>query len=434
VGQIRLKTIPVQLMVCAAALVAGVALVGSSLQNTPPSPASTAAPRAATRSAAGELFDDTSLHDLWIRISAADLQQLRDRFQENTYFKAELEWRGRTVSDIGLRSRGGATRNGSKPGLQLDFDRYRAGQDFLGLKGLVLDNAWHDPSMIHERVSMQLFRRMGVPAPREAHARLYLGGAREYAGLYVMVEDIDKQFLERNFGEDDGYLFEYERVDGYHFGDLGDAPAEYAKRFEPQTHEDDAPAAVFGPLREMVRVINSSSPEMLPAAIAPYLDVDQFLTFLAVTNYLSVWDSFIGELGMANFSLYRFEGSTRSQFIPWDYDNAFAGLDFQPWWSVQENVLLRKLWAHAPTRERYLQTLLDVAASADGWLDKEVEREYQQVRAAVLADPKKYRTNAEFEQSILEMKHFADVRSARVRALVDKARTHRNPARLRNTD
>jgi spore coat protein CotH len=407
-----------RLLLCAFMLVAGIVAVS-------------AQSRALT---AADLFDDTKLHDVWIRLSAADLQQLRARFQENTYYKAGIEWRGVTVADVGVRSRGGATRNGTKPGLQLDFDRYKPGQQFLGLNGVVLDNNWHDQTMIHERVSMQLFRRMGLPAPREAHARVYLGEAREFGGLYTIVEDIDRAFLKRTFGEDEGHLFEYERVDDYHFGELGDDPAEYAKRFEPQTHEKDDPATVFGPLRDMVRVINSTSPEALPAAIAPYLDLDRFLTFVAVTNYLSVWDSYIGELGMANFSLYRFKGTTRSEFIPWDYDNAFAGLDFQPWWSAQANVLLRKLWANAPTRERYLQKLLDVAASADGWLDGEVEREYQQVRAAVLADPKKYRTNAEFEQSIREMKHFADVRSSRVRALVAKAKAHPNPEQLRNTD
>ncbi len=418
-----------------AAIMTGVAAVGGPSQGarqSQPSAPTKPAPQSGLR--ADDLFDDTRLHDLWIRISATDLRQLGERFQENTYYKVNLEWRGLTVADVGIRSRGGATRNGTKPALQVDFDRFKPGQEFLGLKGVVLDNNWHDQTMIHERVSMHLFRRMGLPAPREAHARLYLGDAREFGGVYTIVEDIDQPFLKRNFGEDEGHLFEYERVDDYHFSDLGDDLAEYAKRFEPQTHEKDDPAAVFGPLREMVRVINKSTPEALPDAIGPYLDLDRFLTFIALTNYLAVWDSFIGELGMANFSLYRFKDSTRSEFIAWDYDNAFAGLDFQPWWSVQKNVLLRKLWAHAPTRERYLQKLLDVAASADGWLDKEVEREFQQVRAAVLADPKKYRTDAEFEQSIRELKHFADVRSDRVRGLVARARAHPNPEQLRNTD
>ena len=416
------------------ALGAGLAAVTALSQGvrpaTPPDgPARSVAQPSTLR--ADDLFDDTKLHDLWIRISATDLQQLLEHFQENTFYKVGLEWGGRKVADVGIRSRGDATRSNRKPGLLVDFNRYRAGQEFLGLTALVLDNVWHDETMIRERVSMLLFRRMGLPAPREAHARLYLGDARQFAGVYVMVEDIDERFLRRNFGEDNGYLFEYERIDGYHFEDLGDAPAEYAKRFEPQTRERDDPGAIFGPLRQMVRIINSRSPAELPAAIAPYLDLDRFLTFVAVTNYLSVWDSYVGGLGMANFSLYRFSEGTRFEFIPWDQDNSFSSLDYPPWWGTDKNVLLRKLWAHAPSRERYLQKLLDVAAAADGWLGQEIEREYRQVRSATRADLAKYRTNAEFEKSMGDLRVFAKVRSDRVRALVATARAHPNPEQLR---
>lgn len=345
-------------------------------------------------------------------------------FEDNTYYKVAMEWRGLKVDDVGIRSRGDATRSNKKPGLRVDFNRYRPDQTFLGLTALVLDNAWHDESMIRERVSMLLFRKMGLPAPREAHARLYLGEARQFAGVYVMVEEIDKPFLKRVFGEDEGYLFDLERIDGYHFEDLGDAFGEYAKRFEPQTHEKEDPATSFGPLRDMVRIINNSSPEALPAAIAPYLDLDRFLTFVAVTNYLAVWDSYVGGLGMANFSLYRFKDSTTFEFIPWDQDNSFAAVDFPPSEGVDKNVLLRKLWAHAPSRERYLRKLLDVAAAADGWMEGEIEREYRQIREAALADPVKYRTNAEFEKTIGELKSFARARSARVRELVARVRAN----------
>ena len=42
---------------------------------------------------------------------------------------------------------------------------------------------------------MALFARLGLPAPREAHTRLYVNG--EYAGLYSIVEAVDKVFLDR---------------------------------------------------------------------------------------------------------------------------------------------------------------------------------------------------------------------------------------------
>ena len=43
---------------------------------------------------------------------------------------------------------------------------------------------------MHERISMLLFRRIGAPAPREAHARLFVNNT--YAGLFTIVESVDK--------------------------------------------------------------------------------------------------------------------------------------------------------------------------------------------------------------------------------------------------
>ena len=73
-----------------------------------------------------------------------------------------------------------------KPGLEVNFAHYSSRGQFLGLRALVLDNLTTDPSMIRERVAMAFLRRLGVPAPREVHAKLYVNG--EYFGLYVIVE------------------------------------------------------------------------------------------------------------------------------------------------------------------------------------------------------------------------------------------------------
>ena len=43
---------------------------------------------------------------------------------------------------------------------------------------------------VHETVAMSFFARMNIPAPREAHARLYVNG--EYAGLYA-ARRVDRQ-------------------------------------------------------------------------------------------------------------------------------------------------------------------------------------------------------------------------------------------------
>ena len=56
---------------------------------------------------------------------------------------------------------------------------------------------------------MSVFRRVGIAAPREAHVRLFVGSARQFMGLYTVVDAIDLPFLQRAFGVPDAYLYEY---------------------------------------------------------------------------------------------------------------------------------------------------------------------------------------------------------------------------------
>src|SRR5262249_31236557 len=135
-------------------------------------------------------FDPNTLQEIRLDLNAKDWQSLKDHFQENTYYPSDFRWKDQTVRNIGIRSRGLASRSGVKPSLRLDFNRYTEGQQFLGLKSAILKNDVTDPSFMHERISMELFRRIGVPAPRETHAKLFINGV--YSGLFTLVESVDK--------------------------------------------------------------------------------------------------------------------------------------------------------------------------------------------------------------------------------------------------
>ena len=160
----------------------------------------------ATAQSVEELFDPNTVKDVRLYINRGDLAELRERYKENVYYPADFVWGGVRVSTVGIRSRGLSSRNADKPGLHVDFNRYVTGQHFLGLKSLALDNLVTDPSMIRERVAMAFFARMGLPAPRESFARLYINDA--YQGLYAIIESIDNDFAERTFKDRSGYIFE----------------------------------------------------------------------------------------------------------------------------------------------------------------------------------------------------------------------------------
>ncbi|MBI1788707.1 MAG: CotH kinase family protein, partial [Acidobacteria bacterium] len=161
--------------------------------------------------------------------------------------------------------------------------------------------------------------------------------------------------------------------------------------------------------------------------MAEFLDLKLFLAHLAVEVFLSEGDGILGENGMANFYLYRFTGKNLHQFIAWDKDSVMGEIDRQVLKNTEKNVLIRRTLAVPQLRGYFLETILKLAALAggpDGWLAREVAKEYNQIREAVRSDNIKPctedvtkpcaldRSNQLFEQSIAYVKAFANGRSA----------------------
>ena len=381
-------------------------------------------------------FDDSVVHEIRLSINTKDWQTLKSEFLSNDYYPCDMRWRDQVVRNIGIRSRGTGSRSGTKPGLRVDFDRYTSGLRFLTLKSFVLRNNTQDASNLHERLAMLLFRRLGVPAPREAHARLYVND--EYAGLYTIVESVDRAFLGRTYGTDEGYLFDYDYpVDAqpYYFEDRGPDPSRYLPLpFKPETHEDD-PKPEF--IVQLVQAINQSSTASFRGAIAEYLDLEKFLRHIAVESFVSEVDGFLGDFGMNNFFLHRFDNSRLFTTIPWDKSEAFKGgiersifHNIRDVPSPRQNRLMSRVMAQQDLVNTYLDLLVATARSASeaeggggpGWLEREIEREYQQIHADALADPVKPFTNDQFEQAVEALRAFARQRPASIMLQVDQAR------------
>lgn len=403
-------------------------------------------PAAALAQGMEEFFDDSVVHDIRLTIIGKDWAALKENYKENIYYPVTLRWRDLTVYNVGIRSRGLGSRSATKPGLRVDLDRYAPDQTFVGLKSFVLDNLVQDASMLKERVTMAFFRRLGLPAPREAHARLFIND--KFVGLYAVVETIDKGFLARSFGRDsegkvenDGYLFEYDWVTDYRFEYLGSNLDEYKVFFDPKTHENAPASTLWGPIEDMIQTINEAPDAVFVTDVSPFLDLGLFTKHIALEAFLAEDDGILGYAGLNNFYFYRFEKSKRSQFLVWDKDNTFKSVDFPIMKGVNENVLARRLLNVEDYRNRYLDTLLEAALSADepdpetpefddkgkpvsrpGWLEREITRQYDQIRTLALADSFKPFKNIEFMDAYDSLLEFARSRSAFVRTEVEALR------------
>jgi spore coat protein CotH len=397
-------------------------------------------------------FDDTVLHDIKLSINAKDWESLKVHYLENTVYPCYFEWRDQIIRNIGIRSRGTGSRSGVKPGLRVDFDYYSTDQKFLGLKSVILRNNTQDASNMRERVSMLFFRRMEMKAEREAHARLYINS--EYAGLYTIVESIDKTWLKKNLGEDDGHLYEYKfdnaAATPYDFGYIGADATLYAPLpFKPQTLESDPQGQV---LERLFWTVNQASDAVWRSAMQEFLDLNAFIRHVAIEVFLADQDGLTGDYGPNNFYLYRFDKKNLFKFLPWDKSQAFwesPSPNFSIFRNIEDgpenrrNKLVVRALKDGELRELYLDTLLecanraielgDTGAPANlsdpaqlGWLEAEIAREYDQIRQAVALDTTKITSNAEFEKAVSDIRNFARQRSEAVRAQVAADRAKRS--------
>ena len=391
--------------------------------------------------ASAAFFDDSALHDIRLNINSRDWASLKANYLENTYYPADFRWRDQVVRNIGIRSRGTGSRSGVKPGLRVDFDRYTTDQKFLGLKSVILRNNTQDPSGMRERLSMAMFRRMGLVAEREAHARLYINNT--YIGLYTIVESLDKTFLTKNFNENDGHLYEFAfdnaAAQPFDFGYPGSDPSLYTPApFKPETLELDPQGEV---IERLFWTANVASDAVWRTSIEEYLDMKKFIKHLAIENFLAEEDGLTGDYGPNNFYIYRFVNTNRFQLLPWDKSNTFWE---SPSYSILRNIedgnearrnkLVVRALKEPDLRALWWSTILDCADSimqaasatvTTPWLQNEVARISAQIRDANNSDPsREVYTNADFEESIRFLTNWSQTRSDIVRAQVaaDKAK------------
>ena len=400
-------------------------------------------------------FNDAVLQDINLTINTRDWQSLRDHFLDNTYYPCNFTWNGQVVRNIGIRSRGTGSRSGVKPGLRVDFNRYTTDQTFLGLKSFILRNNTQDPSGMRERLSMELFKRMGMVAEREAHARLFINGV--YFGLYTLVESPDNAFLQKYLNESAGNEYEYSFDNAsstpFTFNYLGSDASSYTPSpFKPENNTLDPQGQI---LERLFWTINNAGDAVWRASMDEFLDMTKFIRHLAIENFLAEEDGITGDYGPNNFYFYRFVNTNKFMFLPWDKSNTFwASPDYAIFHNIDDGSGTEKIWNRLvlramkdqELRELYLNTILEAADSilqppvstaappttpaapttpVTGWLESEVTRMADQIRTAEYADrSREVYTDADWDESIRFLTNWAKVRSDIVRAQVaaDRAR------------
>ena len=342
-----------------------------------------------------DFYDISVLQEVRITMAPADWANLKLHYLDDTYYPASFQWRGITVNNIGVKSHGTGSRTGIKPALNLNINYYDSKLTFLGMKGTILKNSAQDSSMLRDRLTMQIWRHLGLPAPRVNSAKVYMNG--DYIGVYENYENVDEVYVMRWFAENAGYLSKFQPftsgpyASGYHFEFLGDNLDNYSPvPFDPQNHQL-APDTIS--LHDLLQTVNQASDADFPTAVATYLDLKRVAHYLATEDVMGEWDGFLGDIfGMNNFFIYRFWNKSLFELLCHDEKDTFTSVNRELFHNASANALSRRMLAVPDVRNTWLEAvmkLVPIIGGVNGWIDQEITREYNQIRDAVYADPYK---------------------------------------------
>jgi len=276
------------------------------------------------------LYDPTVVRTVELLLSPENLEFLDANPSAEQYVPGSVVIDGVRFDQVGIRYKGslgsflGCTDSEDpfdptgrktclKLSMKLKFDEYVSDQRFLGVKRLLLHAMRSDRSMLGERLAYSLFRQLGIAAPRSAHVRVVVNGT--YAGVFLLVEQVDGQFVRSRFSEGgQGNLYketwpltadpDYYR-DGLRTNRAENPSVDRMVAFDQDIQNDANDAAEY------------------------WLDLDYMMRYMAVDRAIWNDDGIIhfycdgSVCGNHNFFFYEEVNRDRLWLIPWDMDPLF---------------------------------------------------------------------------------------------------------------
>ncbi len=241
------------------------------------------------------------------------------------YVHANLTLDNLALKDIGARYKGNGTlRRGiplGKVSLKADLNKYVKGQKVATITKLNFNNNVSDTSWMHEVLAYRLYREAGVPASRTSYARVYITVTgkqdKPYKGLYSIVEEVDDRFVADHFSSKDGLLLK--PVIPSTFMYLGDDWKKYNQIYDPKRAPTEQEKKR---LIDFSKIVTSGTDNEFTARVGEFIDLEEFARYMAVTVWLSNYDSILDD--GQNYYLYLDSKTLKFSFIPWDLDRAFG--------------------------------------------------------------------------------------------------------------
>lgn len=269
-----------------------------------------------------DLFDTKYIPEVRITFKEKNWSTLLDslKISGSNMLLGDVTIDGTKIPVAGVRYRGTSSfKYGDKRNpYQIKLNFVNKNANYQGVTTLTLSTALRDPSMVREVLGYEIARKY-MPAPRANYCKLYVN--EEYRGLFVNVETIEENFLNKKFGTPDNTLVRCNAeskvtVDGCRKSPFSSLEYEENDKCYDSNYEllsKDGWQDFYG----MVKALNKN-----PETIENFLDVDKTLWMLAYNNVLVNLNSYTGG-NSQNYYLYK---DKNGKFVPiiWDLNLNFG--------------------------------------------------------------------------------------------------------------
>ncbi len=367
-----------------------------------------------------DYYEPNNIRNIDISFEQSNWMQILDslRIYGNDLLIGNVTLDGQLYEDVGVRwqaskaFRVGADRNG----IHIELDYIDKDQNHQGYQTLKLSKALRDPSMIREVLGYEIARKY-MPAPEANYASIKVNDSPY--GVFVNVEAVDDNFLEKHFGSSDNAFFKCTPRDQKKTINIKGcknnlhSSLEYEKKASCYTNNFQIRSSDgWDDLIDLTNILNNE-----PEKIESLLNVDRTLWMLAFNNVLVSLESYSGYASQ-NYYLYK---DAKGQFNPiiGDLNFAFGSLkrvDSQSDLNLKQlqrldpllhadnatKPLISQLLSNPLYKKMYLNHIRSIVYDnfENGWYQKEAEALQSTINNALVADQKKEYANADFRKSL----------------------------------
>jgi spore coat protein H len=217
-------------------------------------------------------------------------------------------------SEPSLRFRGNTSRVRAKKSLKIEVGPE---VNEPALEDVNLNAMYIDPTFLRERMSFEMYRQLGLMAPKTSYTSVFING--EYEGLFVNIEDVDGSFF-REYGSP-GSEWITVRPNRSISRDFWQTPPGTPSSLESQIAGslDARGETEAGEVQELLAWLRAKH-QGTDAADAPafddMFDREYFLKFFAVASLIQDIDSLLDDFWLVRETT----PGSKWKIVPWDKD------------------------------------------------------------------------------------------------------------------